>query len=140
MSREDAPIDRPKQVHALIDALNARDFERLAELPFDPDFEFRSAVAAVEGDAYTGGVPGLRKWAETVDGVFDGFQAEVMEVHEVEDDRAVIVLHVVGTAKASGFPLDARLGQVWTWRDGKLWRNDVYTDPQEAFAAVRAQE
>jgi ketosteroid isomerase-like protein len=134
------PVDRRKQVHALVDAVNARDFEAIGDMPFDPEYEFRSAVAAVEGGVYTGGVQGLREWAESVDEAFDGFHAEVVEVHEVGDDRALIVFHVTGTAKASGFRLDERLAQVWTWRDGRLWRNEAYADPQEAFAAVGLRE
>lgn len=140
MSPQDVPGDRRKQVHALMDALNARDFEALADLPFDPEFAFRSAVAAVEGEVYTGGVPGLRQWAETVDGTYDGFQAEAVEVHEVGEEQALIVFRVTGTAKASGFRLDERFAQVWTWRGGRLWRNDVYTDPDEAFQAVGLRE
>jgi ketosteroid isomerase-like protein len=140
MSPGDKPVDRRKQVHAMVDAVNARDFEALAELPFDPEFEYRSAVAAVEGEVYKGGAQGLRKWAESVDEAFDGFHAEVVEVHEVGEEQALVVFHVAGTAKASGFRLDERLAQVWTWRNGKLWRNEAYADPKEAFEAVGLHE
>lgn len=140
MSPSDVPLERRKQVHEVVDTVNARDFEALAKLPFDPDFEYRSAVAAVEGEVYKGGVQGLRKWAENIDGTFDGFHAEVLEVHEVGEEQVLVVFRVVGTAKASGFPLDVRLAQVWTWRNGKLWRNDAYTDPQQAFEAVGLRE
>jgi ketosteroid isomerase-like protein len=132
----DLPVERRQQVHALVDAVNARDFEALAKLPFHPEFEFRSAVAAVEGEVYRGGAQGLRRWAEAIDGTFDDFHAEVLEVHEVGEEQVLVLFHVVGTAKASAFPLDARLAQVWTWRDGKLWRNDAYADPHDAFKAV----
>jgi ketosteroid isomerase-like protein len=136
MSPGDVSLDRRKQIQALIDGVNARDFEALATLPFDQEFEFRSAVAAIEGEVYTGGAEGLRKWADTVDAAFNGFHAEVLELHEVAEEQALVVLRVTGTAKASGFPLDERLAQVWTWRDSKLWRNAVYTDAREAFEAV----
>jgi ketosteroid isomerase-like protein len=127
-------------MQALVEAVNTRDFEALAEFPFDPEFEFRSALAAVEGEVYTGGVQGLRKWVETIDEALDDFHAEVVEFHEVGEEQALVVFGVVGTAKASGFPLDVRLAQVWTWRNGKLWRNDVYADPREAFEAVGLSE
>ena len=58
----------------------------------------------------------------------------------MDDKRVVVVLRLVGKAKASGVPLDTRLGQVWTWRDGKVWRIATYTDPRDAFEAVRLPE
>jgi ketosteroid isomerase-like protein len=39
----------------------------------------------------------------------------------------------------SGIPLDVRVGQVWTWREGRMLRNVVYTDPNDAFRAVGLQ-
>ncbi len=140
MSREDLPVSRRDQVHAVIEALNARDFEALAELPLDREGEFRSAVAAAEGGVYGMGVEGLREWANDIDEIFDGFHIEVVEVHEVGDEQVLVVFRVVGTAKGSGFPLDVPVAQVWTWRDGKIWRNATYTDPHEAFRAVGLRE
>jgi ketosteroid isomerase-like protein len=117
-----------------MDALNARDFETLADLSFyHPEGEFHSLLAGVEGEVYVGGVEGLRKWAEDVDATWENFHAEVLEIHELGDEQAVVVFRATGRAKASGIPLDWRVAQVWTWREGKLWRNVSYTDPSEAL-------
>lgn len=118
-----------------MDALNRRDFDAIADLPFDPEGEFRSAFAVAEGEVYIG-VDGLRKWAENVDATWEDFHVELIEFHEVDEHRAVLVFHNTGRAKASGIPLDMRTSQVWTWRDGKVWRNDSFTDPDEAFRVV----
>jgi hypothetical protein len=37
-------------------------------------------------------------------------------------------------------PVDARLTQIWTWRNGKMWRNEVFTDPREALKAAGLAE
>ena len=66
MSQENRPQDGRKLLETMLDALNARDFEALAEL-LDPAMEFRSVVGAAEGEAVYTGIDGLRKWAEEVD-------------------------------------------------------------------------
>ena len=129
------PDDRRVQVHAVMDAINARDFDALARMPFTSDFEFRSVIAASEGRVYLG-LDGLREWAATVDEVWESFRAEPVEFHEAGHDRAVVVFRATGRAKGSGVPLDVRTAQVWTWRNGQLWRNDAYSDPSEALKAM----
>jgi ketosteroid isomerase-like protein len=61
------------------------------------------------------------------------------EFHEA-GDQAVVVIRVRGTAKASGVPLDQRTGQIWTWRDGQLWRSVVYSNPADAFRAIGEEQ
>lgn len=94
--------------------------------------EFHSALAMSEGEVYRG-VEGLRSWARNADATWSEFRIEIEEIHDVGDDRIVAVLHLTGLARASGIPLDMRIGQVWTWRDGLVWRNASFTDPREAF-------
>ena len=118
----------------VMDAINARDFDALASVPFDEEFEFHSRISVSEGDTYRG-MDGLREWAADVDEVFEDFHAAVTEV-QAADDRAVVVFHVTGRARGSGVPLDVRLAQVWTWREGKLWRNVAYSDREEAMRAA----
>ena len=135
MSEKAQSQDRRAQAEALLAALNARDFGALAELGLHPDLEFRSAFAAAEGRTYKG-LQGLREWATTVDSAFDDFRSELIEFREVDDERALVVLRNTGKATASRIPIDVRSGQVWTWREGLMWRNDVYRDVREAYAAV----
>jgi ketosteroid isomerase-like protein len=122
-------------VRRVVDALNARDFDALAEVPLAPDFQFRSLISDSEGTYYTG-LDGLREWARDVDEVFDDFRVEVLEVHPAPEDRAVITIRVSGSSKASGAPFSERNAQVWTWRDGQMWRNEAYSDPGEAKRAA----
>ena len=124
--------NKRRHVQAVIDALNARDFEALHELPFDDEMEYRSAFAVAEGTTYRG-VEGLRKWAADVDATWDRLRAEIVEFHGAGDNQAVVIIRLTGIARASGVPLDVRIGQVWTWREGRMLSNVVYTDPNEAF-------
>jgi ketosteroid isomerase-like protein len=129
-----APPDKREQIQASTEALNAWDFDALADV-FHPELEHRSVFAAVEGDVYHG-IEGQRKRWENVHTTWDDFSIAVVEVHDVDDGHAVVVLRLFGTAKASGIPLDKLLGQVWTWRDGKVWRIVTYTEPRDALEAA----
>lgn len=138
MSRETAREKR-EQAEALLGALNARDFEAIAEMPVHPDLEFHSIIGAAEGGIHHG-VQGLREWAEAVDSTFDGFRIELLDLREVDGERALLVIRLTATAKASGVPIDTQVGQVWTWRNAKMWRNEAFSDTRDAFKAAGLQE
>lgn len=135
---DEVPRDKRQQVQASTTALNAWDFEVLADI-FHPDLEHHSVFAAVEGEIYRG-IEGQRTRLENVHATWDAFQFTVTEIHNVDDESVVVVLHLTGKATVSGAPLDTFLGQAWTWRDGKVWRIVSYTDPREALKAVGLSE
>jgi len=64
----------------------------------------------------------------------------IVDFRAVSQHEFVVAYHVTGRARGSGVPLDTRTGQVWSVRDGKVWRNVAYTDPREAFEAVGLRE
>ena len=133
MSQE-VPRDKRQQVEISTDALNAWNFEVLADI-FHPKLEHHSVFAAVEGEIYRG-IEGQRtRWAN-VHATWNDFQITVAEIHNADNESVVVVLRLTGSAKVSGAPLDSFLGQVWTWRDGKIWRIVSYTDPRDALEAV----
>lgn len=123
------------QAAQLVEALNARDFDGVAAMPLDPELEFRSIIAASEGTSYRG-IEGLRQWARDVDAIWEDFRIETLELVAAGDDRAVLVMRLTGRARGSGVPLESTIGQVWHWRKGRLWLNDAYSDPRDAFAAA----
>ena len=133
MSRA-APQNRLTQVQLATDALNAGDFDALATV-FHPELEHHSAFGAVEGEVYRG-IDGQRKRWDNVTATWDRFAIEVTRVHDVDDERVVVVLRLMGEAKASRLPLDTQLAQVWTWRDGLVWRIVTYTNPRDALEAI----
>ena len=52
----------------------------------------------------------------------------------------LVVYQATGRARASGMPLHTQTAQVWTFRNGKLWHNQSYTDPREALEAAGLEE
>lgn len=51
-------------------------------------------------------------------------------------DRVVVIVHQRARSKVSGIPVDMRFAQVWTLREGRGVRMDMYADVDEALAAV----
>ena len=70
----------------------------------------------------------------------DALNGRDFESLDVDDERAVIVLRLTGEAKASRLPLDTCVGQVWTWREERVWRLVTYTNPGDAFEAVGLEQ
>ena len=77
----------------------------------------------------------LRNWIAT----WDDWELEVEALHDA-GDKVVAIMRQRGRSKASGLPVDMAFGQVWTIRDGKLARMDMYADPVEALEAVGLSE
>ena len=135
----DAIEEKRGQAEAIFAAINARDFEALDEMPFHRNMEFHSVFAAPEGRIYRG-TSGLREWAQDVDSALEGFRVELFDLTELDAERAILSVRVAGRARASGIPVDQRLAQIWTWREGQLWRNHVFADRQKAFRAAGVAE
>ena len=55
-------------------------------------------------------------------------------------DKVVALVRQRGRSKTSGLPVDMAYGQVFTIRDGKFARMEMYADPVEALAAVGLSE
>ena len=74
----------------------------------------------------------IREWTAA----FDDWAIEVIDIHDAGDDRVVGVLRQRGRPKSTGVSVDMRYAQVFTVRDGKQVRMEMYNDPDEALQAV----
>jgi ketosteroid isomerase-like protein len=77
----------------------------------------------------------LRNWLEA----WDDWELEVEALHDA-GDRVVAIVRQRGRSKTSGLLVDMAFGQVWTIRDGKSTRMEMYADPAEALEAVGVSE
>jgi ketosteroid isomerase-like protein len=101
-----------------------------------PAYEFRSRLVSVEGRAYTG-PDGFHEYFRDLDEGFTDITWELEEVVGLPSDQAIVTFRLRATGRGSGIPVDFTTHQLWTFRDGKVWRNDVYGSREEALAASR---
>jgi ketosteroid isomerase-like protein len=77
----------------------------------------------------------LAEWGSS----WDDWEIEIEAMHDV-DDKVVAIVHQRGRSKISGMPVESMMAHLWTFRDGKEARVDVYSDPSEALKAVGLSE
>jgi uncharacterized protein len=131
MSQENVEI-----VRAIHEGWARGDFAVGADL-LAPDFEWHQFPRAVE--------PGTRRGPEVEDAfrrmfeIYEDMRVDPREFIEA-DNQVVVVGRAFATARGSGMPLDIQVAFVWTVRDGKLVRNEVFTDRREALETAGLSE
>jgi ketosteroid isomerase-like protein len=123
-------------VKAGFDALQRGDVEEL--LPrIHREFEFTTPPAlSVEPDTYRG-EEGLRRY-------FDSFYEVMDEVQFIPDEfidageRVVVPVSLRARGKETGLEVEQRIFQVWSVRDGKAARVEVFATLEEAMEAAGA--
>jgi ketosteroid isomerase-like protein len=66
---------------------------------------------------------------------WDHWEVEIEALHDV-GDKVLVITQQRGTSKLSGIPAEMQMAMLWTFRDGKEARMDMYSDPSEALKAV----
>jgi len=81
------------------------------------------------------GADGAQRFLDDWTGAWDDWELEIQEIYGA-GDKAVVVVHQRGRARTTGMALDMRFAQVWTIRDGRFTRMDMYSDPSDALKAL----
>jgi ketosteroid isomerase-like protein len=101
----------------------------------DPEFEAQTASDLPEAGIYRGRSE-FEGLVQTLTEPFEDVQIEPEMIIEVSEQLLIVPVHIVGSARLSGLPLDTRVVHVWTMRDGKALRLRVFTTPEQVMAAV----
>ena len=130
MSKENLEI-----VQRGFEAFNAQGVEGV--IPFiDPDFEATTPPdLASEPDTYRG-PDGIRRWFDSFFEVMDEIRWDAREFHEA-GDRVVVEFTLRARGKTTGLSFGQEAVMVWTLRDGKAVRVDLYPTLDEALAAAQ---
>jgi hypothetical protein len=91
-----------EDVATLFEVVSRGHWDRVSEL-LHSEFEFHAAIGAVEQRTYAG-AKGMRAFVSNMDMIWDGYRVELSEVREA-GAQAVVLMHIQGTARASGVPL-----------------------------------
>jgi ketosteroid isomerase-like protein len=77
----------------------------------------------------------IRDWSEA----WDDWEVELEPLRDA-GEQVVAIVRQRGNSKATGLPVDMLFAQVWTVRDGRQTRMEMYADPIEALKAVGLAE
>jgi ketosteroid isomerase-like protein len=77
----------------------------------------------------------LAEWADA----WDDWEMEAEDYIDA-GERVVVIFNQRGRSKATGIPVHMRFAQVWTLRDGRAIRMQMYASPEEALEAVGQSE
>jgi ketosteroid isomerase-like protein len=104
----------------------------------DPDVEFVSIFAGMEGRTYRG-YDGLREYFVDMSDTWAEFHRDIEKMIDAGGDKVVVFFRLRGTARVSGVPVDERVTTVFELREGRLYRMVVFRDPGEALRAAGLQ-
>ena len=114
------PSPAEKRVYRYADAVTRRDPEAaIAEC--DPEVEFFSVLAALEGKAFFGPA-GIREYFTEVASAWDEWRVELERVEEAQDGRVAVAMTMHLRGHASGAAFERRAGNLWDLRGEKVWR------------------
>jgi ketosteroid isomerase-like protein len=121
-------------LRSMLDAYNERGVE--AMLPYiDPDFEVTVPPSlSVEPDTYRGH-EGMRHYFESFADVMDEVRFEAGAFVDA-GDRVVATTRLAARARETGLEVEQHVFQVWTVRDGRAVKAEVYPTKAEALRAV----
>jgi ketosteroid isomerase-like protein len=85
------------------------------------------------------GVRGAERFLEEWTSAWDDWDLELEELHDA-GDKVVAIHRQHGRSKSTGIRADMSFAMVWTLRDGKRTRMEMYSDVWEALKAVRLEE
>jgi ketosteroid isomerase-like protein len=121
-------------VRKLFDVYNERSFAENLELVDSEVVWDVSRVQLPESGKYPGR-PGIREFFE---GWEEGWEFDHVEAEEMvaAGDRVVVLVRHRGRGKESGIDVDLRYAMVWTLRDSRAVRMDMYPTRDDAMQAV----
>jgi ketosteroid isomerase-like protein len=132
MSQENVEI-----VRAMNESWNRGEAES-ALARIDPEIEVHVADGGLFDGSYHGHA-GLRKLLTGFWGLFKEFRTEVEE-YLPAGDKVVVSVHHHGRGIQSGVEVDMRHWQVWTLREGKACRWQIFSSKQAAFEVAGLSE
>jgi ketosteroid isomerase-like protein len=120
-------------VRRLAAAFNERDVDRfVAEL--DPEVEFHSLRAQLEGQPYVGH-EGARRMFGDFDEDWEYLQIDVDDLRDSED-AVVATGRLISRGRASRVDLDVPVAFVWRLRQGKVVYGKTFSEQADALRAA----
>jgi uncharacterized protein len=115
------------------EAFRSGSLEAVLDL-LDPEIVWSEGTDVPEPEVYRGH-EGVRRQHEQFKAAWESFRI-VPEDFIDAGDRTVVIVRIWARGRGSGAEVEARAAHVWTARDGKATRLEMYMDPSKALRAV----
>lgn len=133
MSHENVRVARRS-----VDAINNPDlFMRFDGL--DPEAEIQDYPGLPDAEWHRG-LKGVVAWLTRLREAFGEFQLEMSNVVEVPPDRVLFDWHATGASRTHGIPLSLVGATVYTFRERKIVRAEVFLTRDDALESVGLTE
>jgi uncharacterized protein len=119
------------------EAFNRGETEALFEAA-DPDIEFVPADRAANAGVVRGS-EAIRQFFEDLFEPFERVDVEPQKFFE-SDDRIAVILQARFRPRGSSALVENRIGHVWTFRDGRALRLEIYPEREKALEAIGMSE
>lgn len=128
-----AVTDDLERLRALYDDWGAGRYEDVAI--YDPEVKFVVSDEFPDAGIYRGheGVlEGFGRWVRA----WEGFRIVAEEMAPAPDGRIVVLTRYLGRGRGSGLEIDREAAHVWTMRDGRAVRQEIYADREPGLRAL----
>ena len=118
-------------------------FNRTREYDIDllaPDFEMHEASGIVDTAGVFRGRAAVIDVLRNLEEAFEELSWEIERLVETPDGRVLVFVRARARGRGSGVETDARIAHVWTFRDDKAVRMEVFDERAEALEAVGLSE
>jgi ketosteroid isomerase-like protein len=120
-------------VRRFVDAFNRRDLESMGGY-FEPDVELHEWPAAPGARSYHG-IDGVRAALDNWFEVWEWMRVEVVDLVDA-GDRVLVTLDQVAKGRGSEAEVEIKSYNVYTFRDGRLLRIELFTEREPALEAA----
>jgi ketosteroid isomerase-like protein len=117
------------------------DVDAVLEL-FDPDIDWRPALAPILGVEMIRGREAMRKFLirDLFGEGFDEFRAEPLSYEDLGGDAVLVTVRYTGRGESTGLVIDQTFASLYRFRDGKTVSMRDYSTRAEALEAAGLRE
>ena len=123
----------------VIDAFNRRDVDAIFEC-VNPDIEWLPAMPVTFGGGPLRGREGIESYVREVSDTWEEYRVVGQDFRDLGEDQVLVLSRIEGRGAGSGGLVDAAMGQIFDFRDGKIARVRTYLDHVEALEAAGLRE
>jgi ketosteroid isomerase-like protein len=124
-------------VRKWIDAFNRLDIDSVTH-ELDPEAELHEWPTAPGAQVYRG-PEGVRAAIDSWFEIWEWMEVTVEDLREI-GDQVLITLHQRAQGRGSSAEVEIRTFNVYTFRDGRVYRMQLFTEPEPALEAVGLTE